>query len=166
MGQPFIGEIRMAGFNFAPQGWAFCDGSLLQISQNEALFNLIGTTYGGDGQTTFGLPNLQSRIPVHQGSGYVIGQMGGTETVTLTTGEIPAHSHPLKAQTAAGTQPGPAGGVWADSSLGQFSTGSAPATMAASSLQTSGGNHPHDNMPPFLAITFVISLFGVFPSQN
>lgn len=165
MSEPYVGEIRVVGFNFAPVGWAFCNGQLLAISEYETLFNLIGTTYGGDGQTTFGLPDLQGRIPIHQGSGFVLAQSSGTETVTLTTQQIPAHSHPLKAQTAGGTQPSPAGGVWADSSLGQFSTSSPTATMAAS-LQNSGGSQPHDNMPPFLTVNFVISLFGVFPSQN
>lgn len=170
MGQPYIGEIRMVGFNFAPVGWALCDGSLLQISQNDALFNLIGTTYGGDGQNTFGLPNLSGRIPIHQGTDsfgnpYVIGQSAGSEEVTLTLNEIPAHSHTLQAQTAAGTQPGPANGVWATSSLEQFSTGSPTTSMAAALLQ-SGGDQPHNNMPAFLAVNFVISLFGVFPSQN
>lgn len=166
MSQPYVGEIRMVGFNFAPDGWAFCNGQLLAIADYETLFNLIGTTYGGDGQSTFGLPNLQGRIPLHQASGYVLGEIGGTETVTLTVSQIPAHLHTLRAQTGAGSQPSPSGGVWASSSLAQFSTGAPTATMAPTSLLNSGGNQPHDNIPPFLAVNFVISLFGVFPSQG
>jgi len=165
MSQPYVGEIRMVGFNFAPAGWALCDGQLLPISGYETLFNLIGTTYGGDGQSTFGLPDLQGRIPFHQGNGMVLGENGGSETVTLTMNEIPAHSHLLNGQSSAGSQSSPAGGVWAASSLDQFSTG-APTTSMAALLQQSGGGQPHDNMPPFLVVNFVISLFGIFPSQN
>jgi microcystin-dependent protein len=155
----------MVGFNFAPSGWAFCDGSLLQISQNDALFNLIGTTWGGDGQTTFALPNLSGRIPIHQGSSFVIGEQGGTEAVTLSVNDIPAHSHALAAQTAEGNQPSPAQGVWAKSRLQQFSTSPPSATMAAS-LQNSGLDQPHNNMPTFQVVSFIISLFGVYPSQS
>jgi len=165
MGQPYVGEIRMVGFNFAPQGWAFCDGSLVPISENETLFNLIGTTYGGDGQNTFALPNLLGRIPLHQGNGYVIGQSGGTETVTLDLNQIPAHTHALNVQTVAGNKASPAGGVWAKSSLEQFATGTPSSTMAPA-LGQSGGDQPHSNLATYQAINFVISLFGVFPSQN
>ncbi len=165
MSQPFVGEIRMVGFNFAPNGWAFCNGETLSISQNETLFNLIGTTYGGDGQTTFQLPNLMGRFPVHQGNGYVIGGLNGTETVTLTTSQIPAHSHLLQAAASAGTETSPAGAVWAESALEQYSTASPTGSMGATLGQT-GGSQPHNNMPPFLAINYVISLFGVYPSQN
>ncbi len=169
MSSPYIGEIRMGGWNFAPVDWAFCDGSSLLISDYSALFNLIGTTYGGDGQTTFNLPDLRGRVPIHQGTGssgtLVIGSSGGTETVTLDLDQIPAHSHPLNAQAAPGNQPSPSGGVWADSALGQFSNGP-PTTSMAASLQDSGGGQPHDNMSTFQAVTFVISLFGVFPSMN
>jgi microcystin-dependent protein len=170
MSQPFVGEIRMVGFNFAPVGWAVCDGETVPISENETLYNLIGTTYGGDGQSTFQLPNLLGRIPVGQGTGgsgtYIIGELAGTETVTLTVPEIPSHTHALRAQTAAGTQPSPSGGVWANSSLEQYSTGAPTAQMAATSLQNAGGNLPHDNMPPFLAINFIIALYGIYPSQG
>jgi microcystin-dependent protein len=170
MSTPYIGEIRMVGFNFAPVDWAFCNGSLLPISQYEALFNLIGTTYGGDGQTTFALPNLQGRIPFHQGSGstgnLVIGESSGTETVTLLANQLPTHTHTLSANSSAGTQPSLAGGFWAQSSLKEYSTESPVHTMAASAVGSSGGSQPHDNMPPFLTINFVISLFGVYPSQG
>lgn len=170
MSEPYIGEIRMVGFNFAPQGWAFCNGQLLPIAQYEALFTLIGTTYGGDGQTTFALPNLQSRIPFHQGSGagntLVLGQMAGSESVTLTGNQIPGHTHTLAANSAAGTQAAPTGGYWADSSLDAYSTGATAHSMNPAAIGNAGGSQPHDNMPPFTVVNFVISLFGIFPSQN
>jgi microcystin-dependent protein len=166
MSSPFIGEIRMFGGNFAPQGWAFCDGSLLDISQNDALFQLIGTTYGGDGQTTFALPNLQSRIPLHAGSGFTLGQTGGVEAVTLTTSQIPAHVHVPQANSSAGTQSSPANGMWAESTLNQFSSAAPSVSMAPAALGLSGGSQPHDNMMPFLTVNFILSLFGVFPSQS
>lgn len=169
MAQPFIGEIRMVGFSFYPQDWAFCNGQLLSISQYEALFNLIGTTYGGDGQQTFGLPNLQSRIAVHTGGtgNYVQGQLGGVENVTLTQNQIPVHSHNLLAQAAAGTVPNPLGAVWAESALNQYSTSppSSSETMATS-LTTAGGSQPHNNLAPYQVINFVIALFGIYPSQG
>jgi len=165
MSDPYIGEIRMGGWNFAPAGWAFCDGSLLSINDNSALFELIGTTYGGDGQNTFALPNLLSRIPMHNGGAYTLAAYGGTENETLTVNQIPAHIHTLVAQSAAGQQTSPANSVWAGSSLQQFSS-VAPSTQMAPALQSAGGNQPHSNLSPFLAITFVIALFGVFPSQS
>jgi microcystin-dependent protein len=168
MSSPFIGEIRMFGGNFAPAGWAFCDGSLIPISENDALFNLIGTTYGGDGQSTFALPDLRSRVPVHVGPGFALAQSGGVETVTLTTSQIPAHSHVPQANANAGTQVSPAGGVWAVSnpSLNQYSALAPNATLNAAALGSSGGSQPHDNMAPFLTINFILSLFGIFPSQT
>ena len=167
MSSPFIGEIRMFGGNFAPAGWAFCNGALLPISENDALFNLIGTTYGGDGQSTFALPNLQSRVPVHVGPGFVQAQAAGVESVTVTINQIPVHTHVAQANSSAGTQTSPSGGVWADSSLGQFDNTNPPdSTMAAGALGTTGGSQPHDNMVPFLAINFILSLFGIFPSQT
>jgi len=166
MSSPFIGEIRMFAGNFAPVGWAFCNGAVIPIDQNDALFNLIGTTYGGDGQTTFALPDLQSRIPVHVGPGFALGQQAGVESVTLTTNQIPAHSHVPQADSSAGTQSSPGGGVWAQSTLGQFSAAAPTLTMAPSALGSSGGSQPHDNMMPFLVINFILSLFGIFPSQT
>lgn len=165
MSQPYVGEIRMVGFNFTPDGWMFCNGQLLSISEYETLFNLIGTTYGGDGQSTFALPNLASRFPIHQGAGNVIGQLAGTETVTLTLNQIPAHNHSLMAVAAAGSEASPSGAAWAESALEQFSTAGPTGTMGAT-LGQAGGGQPHDNMSPFLAINYVISLFGIFPSQN
>ena len=167
MGTPFVGEIRMFAGNFAPAGWAFCQGQLIAISENETLFNLIGTTYGGDGQNTFALPNLASRVPVHVGPGFALGQSGGVEGVTLTTSQIPAHSHVPLAFASTGGQAKPDNGFWASSSPAtQFSTVAASVAMATGTLGSSGGSQPHDNMVPFLAINFIISLFGIFPSQT
>lgn len=167
MSSPFIGEIRMFGGNFAPAGWAFCDGSLIPISENDALFTLIGTTYGGDGQSTFALPDLRSRVPIHQGPGFALGQSGGAETVTLTTNQIPSHTHTPQANSAAGTASSPSNAVWANSSLGQFDNANpADSSMAASAMGPTGGSQPHDNMVPFLAVNFILSLFGIFPSQT
>jgi microcystin-dependent protein len=169
MSSPFIGEIRMFAGNFAPVGWAFCNGAIIPIDQNDALFNLIGTTYGGDGQTTFALPNLQSRVPVHVGPGFALGQSGGAESVTLTTSQIPAHSHVPQAQSQAlaSNVASPANAVWANSSLGQFDNANPPdSTMAAAGMGQAGGSQPHDNMVPFLVINFILSLFGIFPSQT
>ncbi len=171
MSSPYIGEIRMVGFNFAPVGWAFCDGSIIAISTNDTLFNLIGTTYGGDGQQTFALPNLQSRVPVHAGTGptgqaYVIGQMAGEEQVTLTVSQIPSHSHVPQADSNNGTQSSPANNVWAASSALPYSTNAPAAGMATQAVQNAGGSQPHDNLLPYLAINFIISLFGVYPTQN
>lgn len=169
MGTPYVGEIRMFAGNFAPAGWAFCNGQILPISENDVLFNLIGTTYGGDGQSTFALPNLQSRVPVHQGSGFTLAQAGGAESVTLTTTQIPAHSHVPMAFSGTGNQNSPGGGVWAASSPAtQFATPvNVPSlAMANGTLSAAGGSQPHDNMVPFLVINFIISLFGIFPSQT
>ena len=173
MGSPFIGEIRMFGGNFAPAGWMFCQGQLLPISENDALFTLIGTTYGGDGQETFGLPDLQGRLPMHAGQGpglsqnYQLGEKGGVESVTLTTQQIPVHNHPAIASNDAGTSPNPQGNLLAVNNVVQFFSGDVGTNpMASSSLQPTGGSQPHDNLQPFLCVSFIISLFGVFPTQN
>jgi microcystin-dependent protein len=167
---PYIGEIRMFAGNFPPNGWAFCDGQLVSISQNDSLFILIGTTYGGDGQSTFALPNLQSRVPIHVGNGFALGQSGGTEEVTLTTQQIPVHTHPAacKGGTNTGNSATPANTVWASqSSFGIYTTDfSSPVQMNPGAMQPSGGSQPHDNMVPFLCINFILSLFGIFPSQT
>jgi len=166
MGQPYVGEIRLVGFNFAPVGWMFCDGSVLAISGNETLFNLIGTTYGGDGQSTFALPDLRGRIPIHQGSGFVIGQISGSETVTLTVNQIPAHTHAPLAASTGGTSDFPAGNVWANWTGSQYSDLGITGQMNSGVLNNIGGSQPHDNMMPFLTINYIISLFGIFPSQT
>jgi microcystin-dependent protein len=167
MSDPFIGEIRMFGGNFAPLGWAFCNGQLLSIPDFDALFTLIGTTYGGDGQNTFGLPNLASRFPIHTGKGFTQGQLGGSQSVTLSVGQLPAHSH-IASGAVTGTTNSPGGNFWAGaSSLAQFVEGTAAnETMNAGTLQPSGNNLPHDNMMPYLALNFIIALAGIFPSQN
>lgn len=168
MSQPFVGEIRMFAGNFAPVGWAFCNGALLPIDQNPTLFQLIGTTYGGDGQNTFALPNLQSRVPVHVGPGFALGQAAGAESVTLTTSQIPAHSHVPQGTSATGDKSSPLTGVWANSISNLFiATPPAPTiNMAAQAIGSAGGSQPHDNMIPFLVINFILSLFGIFPSQS
>ncbi len=166
MSSPYIGEIRMFGGNFAPAGWAFCNGALMAIDQNDALFQLIGTTYGGDGQTTFALPNLQSRVPVHMGPGFALAQMGGAESVTLTVSQIPAHSHIPLANSTTGTQTSPSGNVWAASANFPYSASAPNAAMNPAAVSSSGGSQPHDNMAPFLAVNFILSLFGIFPSQT
>jgi len=155
--------------NFAPVGWAFCNGQIIPIDQNDALFNLIGTTYGGDGQTTFALPDLQSRVPIHVGPGFALGQSGGTESVTLTTSQIPAHNHVPQAQAAGGVNSSPANAFWAEpgSGGGTIYDNAAPSlAMSPAAIGSAGGSQPHDNMVPFLVINFILSLFGVFPSQS
>ena len=166
MAQPYVGEIRMFGGNFAPAGWAFCDGSVLPISQYEVLFNLIGTTYGGDGQNTFALPDLRGRVPVHQGGGFVIAQMAGEESHTLTLNQIPAHTHPAQVTSGPGTTQSPVGEVWAQWSSPQFSDQAPNAQMNAAAVGNAGGSQPHENMVPYLVVNFIISLFGIFPSQT
>jgi len=170
MAQPFIGEIRMFGGNFAPQGWAFCDGQLLPIAENDALFALIGTTYGGDGQSTFALPDLRSRIPVHQGQGpglslRVIGSNGGSETVALTAAQLPMHSHRL-ASTFAATLGDPTGEAVADTgAAAMYGGGVANVAMDPAASVAAGGSQSHNNLMPYLGVSFIISLFGIFPSQ-
>jgi len=170
MGSPYVGEIRMVGFNFAPAGWALCQGQSMPIAENDVLFNLIGTTYGGDGQTTFNLPDLSSRNPMHMGQGSglsnrVIGESGGVEDVTLTQQQIPVHSHVPQANTAGGT-PDPTNNLWGGFSGGFYTTQNAPNSQMANAAQPTGGSQPHDNMPPFLVISFIISLYGVYPSPT
>ena len=170
MGQPFVGEIRMFGGNFAPAGWMLCNGQLLPISENEVLFQLIGTIYGGDGESTFALPNLQSRVPIHQGTfqgtPFTIGEAAGVETVTLTTQQIPVHNHAFLGSTAVGSQASPANNLPAASNLVSiYSAGAISGNMDPQAMQATGGNQPHDNVQPFLCINFIISLFGIFPTQ-
>lgn len=173
MGSPYVGEIRMFAGNFAPAGWAMCNGQTLAISQNETLFNLIGTTYGGDGQSTFNVPNLVGRCPIHfgtgpQGQSFTEGEMAGVEQVTLTTQQIPQHNHPFLASGDNAAQPGPDPSVLPGNSLQVqiYSQFPLATQMANNSLQPSGGSQPHENMMPYLCVNFIISLFGVFPSPN
>jgi microcystin-dependent protein len=167
MAQPYVGEIRMFAGNFAPVGWMFCEGQLLPISENETLFNLIGTTYGGDGQSTFALPDLRGRIPIHLGNGFLLAETGGVESVTLTTQQIPAHSHPLLASTAAGATNAPNGALLAASpSVQVYLADSTDVSLAPTSVTSLGGSQPHNNFQPYLCVNFIISLFGIFPSQT
>lgn len=163
MAQPYVGEIRMTGFNFAPTGWLLCQGQSLSISEYSTLFAVLGTTYGGDGQNTFNVPDLRGRMPVHQGPTRAIGSAAGTETVTLTGAQMPGHNHPAVGTTATGTQTAPAGATWAaDVEVRQFAS-SANATMAGGALAPAGGDQAHENMPPFVAVNFIIAAFGSFP---
>ncbi len=168
MAQPYIGEIRMFAGNFAPAGWLFCDGSLLQIADNDTLFNLIGTTYGGDGETTFALPDLRSRVPVHQGAGFPVAQTGGVEQVTLTTMQIPAHTHALTATTVAGSATIPAGNVLAQVTGGiqLYYEGQSTDRMSNAAITPLGSSQPHTNIQPYLAMNFIISQYGIYPSPD
>jgi len=167
VGQPFVGEIRMFGGSFAPSGWAFCDGTPLPISENETLFNLIGTLYGGDGQETFALPNLQSRVPRHTSNQLLPGTTGGVEEVTLTTQQIPVHTHPLVVSGDAGAVTDPTGAVvGSNPTIQVFRPGNATSPLNAAAISAVGGSQPHENMQPYLAITFIISLFGIYPQQS
>lgn len=172
MSTPFIGEIRMVGFSFPPAGWAFCSGQSLSIAQNDALFALIGTTYGGDGQLTFNLPDLRGRIPVHfgtlaGGSTFDIGERAGTETVTLLQNQMPSHIHVILANTGSGTAATPAGNIVAGTSSNVFAQGATQdVALAASSIGLTGGSQPHDNMMPYQCISYIIALEGIFPSRN
>jgi len=171
MAQPYVGEIRMFGGNFAPAGWAFCNGATLPISEYDTLFNLIGTTYGGDGQSTFQLPDLQGRLPIHQGTGgglgtYTIGQAAGIESVTLNTNQIPSHNHLAMVSTTAATASSPQGNVIANGTANLFLRDVISDTMNANSVGISGGSQPHTNTMPYLCISYIISLYGIYPSPS
>jgi microcystin-dependent protein len=171
MANPFLGQISMFGGNFAPRGHALCNGQLLSIDQNDALFALIGTIYGGDGVTTFAMPNMQSRIPYHRGnlaggSSYTIGENGGQEQVTITTNQLPPHTHIPVGNSTDGSQSSPANGFWGAANANKYSTAAPNAPMNAAAIGPTGGSQPHDNMLPFLCVNFIIALEGVFPSQN
>lgn len=171
---PYIGEIRMFAGSFAPVGWAFCDGQVVPISENDALFTVLGTTYGGDGQETFALPDLRGRSPLHTGTSarwgtrYEPGERGGVESVTLSTQQIPRHAHRPQAAVAAATGTSPAGAVWAASTTAAFvpSTGPQSTALAADAVGAAGGSQPHENRHPVLAVSFIISLYGDFPQET
>jgi microcystin-dependent protein len=167
MAQPYVGEIRIFAGNFAPAGWMFCNGQLLPISENETLFQLIGTTYGGDGESTFALPDLRGRLPIHQGNGFILAETGGTEQVTLTVNQIAAHTHPLLATTAVGTAASPLGSVLASSgSSNVYRQGPGAVALSNQTVGPVGGSQPHTNFQPYLCVDFIISLFGLFPSPT
>ncbi len=179
MADPFLGEIRMVGWNFAANGWALCNGQLMSISQNNALFALLGTTYGGDGVSTFALPNLQGRVPIHQGAGvglspYVMGEAAGNEAVTLLVNQMPQHNHMVAVNNQAGSVADPTNALLAQGNSGSgrdsvavsnYTSGAATGTLAPTSISIAGGNQPHANIQPFLCVNFIIALQGIFPSR-
>jgi microcystin-dependent protein len=172
MAQSFLGEITPVAFNFAPRGWALCNGQILQINQNQALFSLLGTTYGGDGIRTFALPDLRGRVIIHSGesgAGYNIGQVGGFETVTLNVSQMPAHSHQPRCVTGTGSSAEPAGTLWAGSNTSDtlYQTGTPTVSaMFNGIISQNGASQPHSNLQPYLVVNFIIALSGVFPSRN
>ncbi|MFG6489717.1 phage tail protein [Roseateles sp. BYS78W] len=171
MSTPYVGEIRLFAGNFSPVGWMLCQGQLLPISEFETLFNLIGTIYGGDGQNSFQLPDLRGRVPVHQGQGTglstrTIGEVGGAETVTLSAAQLPAHTHTLLASTDTANLSTPGGAQLAATSVASYDTGPGSSAMSAAGVGSAGGAQPHENMAPTLTVNYIISLFGIFPTQN
>lgn len=167
MAQPYVGEIRLFAGNFAPAGWMMCEGQLLPISENETLFQLIGTTYGGDGQSTFALPDLRGRVPLHQGNGFTLADSGGAEEVTLTVSQIPAHSHAVLATAGAGAASSPQDNLLATTVGNLYFPGPGnTANMNSSSVTPVGGSQPHTNFQPYVCVNYIISLFGIFPSPN
>lgn len=166
MAQPYVGEIRMFAGNFAPAGWMFCEGQLLPISENETLFQLIGTTYGGDGESTFALPDLRGRIPIHQGNGFILAETGGAEEITLTVNQIPAHSHPMLASTQAAAERNVQSNVTAQALTTIYIVDTPSVNMNPQAVGPTGGSQPHTNFQPYLCVDFIISLFGIFPSPT
>lgn len=172
MSEPFVGEIRMFAGTFAPRGWAFCDGQLLAVSQNDALFSLLGTIYGGDGRTTFGLPDARGRLPIHAGTGpglsqRRLGSQAGAERVTLTVNQLPSHGHPLQASPAPATVPNPGDAVPAETTTDRvYRPGAGTVSLANSSVTSVGGSQPHSNVMPFLCVHFIIALVGIYPSRT
>jgi microcystin-dependent protein len=165
MSEPYLGEIKVITWNFPPKGWSFCNGQLLPINQNQALFSILGTTYGGDGRVTFGLPNLQGRVPVHFGDGIVLGELGGETAHTLNISELPAHNHVPTGSGNGPTSPSIGGNLWAPNNSRPFAAnGSTP--MNPATILPKGGSQPHENMSPYLVLNFIIALQGIFPSQN
>jgi microcystin-dependent protein len=165
MSEPFLSEIRIVSFTFAPKGWALCDGQLMPINQNQALFSLLGTTYGGDGRVNFGLPNLQGRTPIHMGNGHTLGERAGEQAHTLAIVELPAHTHAANATTSNANQPAPGNAVLAAAN-NVYGPASGLTALSPSSISIVGGSQPHQNMQPYLTLNFCIALQGIFPSQN
>jgi microcystin-dependent protein len=166
MGDPFLGELRIMSFNFAPAGWAMCNGSFMPINQNQALFSLLGTTYGGNGQTTFALPDLRGRIPMHFGGGFTQGERAGEQAHTVTIQEMPTHTHTANATSASGTSNIPQGLLFGNANLNAYRTQDSFQPVEPGTISSVGGSQPHENMSPYLTLTFCIALQGVFPSQN
>ena len=166
MSEPFLSEIKIVSFGYAPKGWALCDGKLMPINQNQALFSLLGTTYGGDGRVNFALPNLQGRVPVHMGSGFSLGELGGEITHTLNTSEMPAHTHSAIASLNTSNQSAPGNNFWGNAGLASYSASPPSTPMSPSAIGNAGSSQPHANMSPFLVLSYIIALQGIFPSQN
>ncbi len=171
MAEPFVGQIKIFAGNFAPRGWAFCDGQLLAVSQNDALFSLLGTIYGGDGRTTFGLPDLRGRIPLHAGQGpglsnRRLGSKGGSENETLTYNQLPSHTHDFQANSVAGTNVDPAGHVFAQAPIPVYDASAPNVSLNDVSIDNTGGSQPHTNLMPTLCVNFIVALFGIYPSRN
>jgi len=166
MGTPFMSELKLISWNFAPKGWAFCNGQFLPINQNQALFSLLGTTFGGNGQTTFALPNLQGRIPIHMGNGFTLGQAFGEVAHTVTMSEMPAHTHPMGASNQAANKNIATGNVYASAPQNLYSNANPAGSMAPAAVTNVGGSQPHENLQPYLTLNWIIALQGVFPSRN
>ena len=166
MAEPFLSEIRIFSFNFAPKGWTMCNGQLLPINQNQALFSLVGTFYGGNGQTNFALPNLQGSCAMHVGNGHTQGEKAGAANITLLANQMPAHRHSAVGNNSGTNQASPVNGAWAQGSADQLYSTSAGGTMSPNAIATVGGNQPHNNMMPYLTLNFCIALQGIFPSRN
>ena len=166
MSEPFLAEIKLVGFNFAPRGWAFCDGQIMPINQNQSLYSLLGTTYGGDGRTSYALPDLRGRTPLHVGDGYQLGQKGGAETVTLTAAEIAAHTHTFKASNSAGDNRSGSNEVLATAPMYRSPEASTTTALRSGTITNAGGGQAHNNMQPYTTLGFTIALQGLFPSRN
>jgi microcystin-dependent protein len=166
MAEPFLGEVKIISWNFPPKGWTFCNGQLLPINQNQALFSILGTTYGGDGRTTFALPNLQGRTPVHVGDGISLGERGGETAHTLNISELPAHNHMPAGNNTTATAPSPAANLWSNNPNNAYTTANPSSAMNPACVLPTGGSQPHENMSPYLVVNFIIALQGIFPSQN
>jgi microcystin-dependent protein len=165
MSEPFLGEVKIISWNFPPKGWAYCNGQLLPINQNQALFSILGTTFGGDGRVNFGLPNLQGRTPMHVGNGIVLGQTGGETAHTLNISELAAHTHVPKGNSTQATLTSPAGNLWGSDASNPFNT-SSNTSMNPACVLPAGGSQPHENMSPYLVLNFIVALQGIFPSQT
>jgi microcystin-dependent protein len=166
MSEPFLSEIKIVSFNFPPKGWALCNGQFLPINQNQALFALLGTMYGGNGQTTFALPNLRGQVPIHMGDGHTLGEAAGSTTVTVNIQQLPTHIHTLQASSVAATTDDATNNVFAQAGQNLYAPFSSPVAMAAGMVTNTGGSQAHNNMMPYLVLNFIIALQGIFPSQN
>lgn len=166
MSEPFLSEIKIVSFNFPPKGWALCNGQLLPINQNQALFSLLGTTYGGNGQTNFALPNVRGRVPIHMGNGHTLGEAAGSTSVTVNIQQLPTHTHLVNATNNPASTDDATNNVYAEAGLNAYAAFGAPIAMGANAITNTGGSQPHNNMMPYLVLNFIIALQGIFPSRN